>query len=112
MLHGGINIFRTFSILSVSATLVCFNPVCTSCRTALAEAELEYNPEHVSRAIYATFPLITLPPKIASEAGNASTHTSRQPRAFSSLKLPTGWEIFLTAYGCMCVWSAYPGRSG
>ncbi|XP_030248142.1 isoleucine--tRNA ligase, mitochondrial isoform X3 [Sparus aurata] len=39
-----------------------------SSRTALAEAELEYNPEHVSRAIYATFPLITLPPKITSEA--------------------------------------------
>ncbi|KAM6969572.1 isoleucine--tRNA ligase, mitochondrial [Tautogolabrus adspersus] len=39
-----------------------------SSRTALAEAELEYNPEHVSRAIYATFPLSTLPPKIASEA--------------------------------------------
>ncbi|KAM4541295.1 isoleucine--tRNA ligase, mitochondrial isoform 4-T4 [Fundulus diaphanus] len=41
-----------------------------SSRTALAEAELEYNPEHVSRAVYATFPLATLPPKIASgEAG-------------------------------------------
>ncbi|XP_072221720.1 isoleucine--tRNA ligase, mitochondrial isoform X1 [Leuresthes tenuis] len=40
-----------------------------SSRTALAEAELEYNPEHVSRAIYATFPLIKLPPKIASEEG-------------------------------------------
>ncbi|XP_034530676.1 isoleucine--tRNA ligase, mitochondrial isoform X2 [Notolabrus celidotus] len=39
-----------------------------SSRTALAEAELEYNPEHVSRAIYATFPLSTLPPQIASEA--------------------------------------------
>uniref|UniRef100_A0A8C4FB50 Isoleucine--tRNA ligase, mitochondrial n=1 Tax=Dicentrarchus labrax TaxID=13489 RepID=A0A8C4FB50_DICLA len=38
-----------------------------SSRTALAEAELEYNADHVSRAIYATFPLITLPPKIASE---------------------------------------------
>ncbi|XP_071327198.1 isoleucine--tRNA ligase, mitochondrial isoform X3 [Trachinotus anak] len=38
-----------------------------SSRTALAEAELEYNPEHVSRAIYATFPLTTLPQKIASE---------------------------------------------
>ncbi|KAI3367979.1 hypothetical protein L3Q82_026802 [Scortum barcoo] len=35
-----------------------------SSRTALAEAELEYNLEHVSRAIYATFPLITLPPKM------------------------------------------------
>ncbi|KAM3594791.1 uncharacterized protein V6R79_014306 [Siganus canaliculatus] len=40
-----------------------------SSRTALAEAELEYNPEHVSRAIYATFPLTTLPSKMASEAG-------------------------------------------
>ncbi|XP_073323290.1 isoleucine--tRNA ligase, mitochondrial isoform X2 [Pagrus major] len=39
-----------------------------SSRTALAEAELEYNSEHVSRAIYATFALITLPPKIAAEA--------------------------------------------
>lgn len=38
-----------------------------SSRTALAEAELEYNPDHVSRAIYATFPLTTLPPKMASE---------------------------------------------
>uniref|UniRef100_A0A3B4VAQ1 Isoleucine--tRNA ligase, mitochondrial n=1 Tax=Seriola dumerili TaxID=41447 RepID=A0A3B4VAQ1_SERDU len=40
-----------------------------SSKTALAEAELEYNPEHVSRAIYATFPLITLPAEIASEKG-------------------------------------------
>lgn len=47
-------------------------------RTALAEAELEYNPEHVSRAVYATFPLITLPSKIASEAGirNTQAHTA------------------------------------
>eukprot|EP00064_Thunnus_orientalis_P004148 superscaffoldBa00000369_g4159 len=44
-----------------------------SSRTALAEAELEYNPEHVSRAIYATFPLVTLPPKIASEAADLSS---------------------------------------
>uniref|UniRef100_A0AAQ5YDW3 isoleucine--tRNA ligase n=1 Tax=Amphiprion ocellaris TaxID=80972 RepID=A0AAQ5YDW3_AMPOC len=41
-----------------------------SSRTALAEAELEYNPEHVSRAIYATFPLVTLPPKIATGKGS------------------------------------------
>lgn len=39
-----------------------------SSRTALAEAELEYNAEHVSRAIYTTFPLSTLPPNIAKEA--------------------------------------------
>ncbi|XP_033982183.1 isoleucine--tRNA ligase, mitochondrial isoform X1 [Trematomus bernacchii] len=38
-----------------------------STRTALAEAELEYNPKHVSRSIYTTFPLSTLPPGIASE---------------------------------------------
>uniref|UniRef100_A0A8C5FHT3 isoleucine--tRNA ligase n=1 Tax=Gadus morhua TaxID=8049 RepID=A0A8C5FHT3_GADMO len=38
-----------------------------SSRTALAEAELEYNPEHVSRAIYTTFPLDALPAKLASE---------------------------------------------
>ncbi|XP_019732217.1 isoleucine--tRNA ligase, mitochondrial isoform X2 [Hippocampus comes] len=40
-----------------------------SSRTALAEAELEYNPEHLSKTIYATFPLVTVPPKIASKAG-------------------------------------------
>ncbi|XP_028293293.1 isoleucine--tRNA ligase, mitochondrial isoform X2 [Gouania willdenowi] len=40
-----------------------------SSRTALAEAELEYNPEHVSKAIYATFPLVTMPPKITSVEG-------------------------------------------
>ncbi|KAL7861470.1 hypothetical protein SRHO_G00129110 [Serrasalmus rhombeus] len=40
-----------------------------STRTALAEAELEYNTEHVSRAVYATFPLTTLPSKLASSLG-------------------------------------------
>ncbi|XP_072546113.1 isoleucine--tRNA ligase, mitochondrial isoform X1 [Salminus brasiliensis] len=37
-----------------------------STRTALAEAELEYNPEHVSKAVYATFPLATPPSKLAA----------------------------------------------
>ncbi|KAK9959829.1 hypothetical protein ABG768_009930 [Culter alburnus] len=41
-----------------------------SSRTALAEAELEYNPEHVSRALYITFPLVTLPAKLAVKAEN------------------------------------------
>uniref|UniRef100_A0A8C7PJU8 Isoleucine--tRNA ligase, mitochondrial n=1 Tax=Oncorhynchus mykiss TaxID=8022 RepID=A0A8C7PJU8_ONCMY len=40
-----------------------------SSRTALAEAELEYNPQHVSKAIYATFALATLPPKMAEAVG-------------------------------------------
>ncbi|XP_028994181.1 isoleucine--tRNA ligase, mitochondrial isoform X2 [Betta splendens] len=40
-----------------------------SSRTALAEAELEYNPKHVSRAIYAMFPMIKLPLNIAPEKG-------------------------------------------
>ena len=31
------------------------------CRTALAEAELEYNPDHVSRAVYLAMPLVTCP---------------------------------------------------
>lgn len=38
-------------------------------RTALAEAELEYNPEHVSKALYATFSLTAPPPKLAESAG-------------------------------------------
>nr|XP_004670163.1 isoleucine--tRNA ligase, mitochondrial [Jaculus jaculus] len=37
-----------------------------SSRTALAEAELEYNPEHVSRSVYVKFPLMEPPPKLAS----------------------------------------------
>ncbi|KAF0886949.1 SYIM protein, partial [Crocuta crocuta] len=37
-----------------------------SSRTALAEAELEYNPEHVSRSIYVKFPLMKPSPKLAS----------------------------------------------
>ncbi|XP_013362486.1 PREDICTED: isoleucine--tRNA ligase, mitochondrial [Chinchilla lanigera] len=37
-----------------------------SSRTALAEAELEYNPEHSSRSVYVKFPLRTPPPKLAS----------------------------------------------
>ncbi|XP_069856018.1 isoleucine--tRNA ligase, mitochondrial [Dipodomys merriami] len=36
-----------------------------SSRTALAEAELEYNPEHVSRSIYVKFPLLEPSPKLA-----------------------------------------------
>uniref|UniRef100_A0A3P9HSI0 Isoleucine--tRNA ligase, mitochondrial n=1 Tax=Oryzias latipes TaxID=8090 RepID=A0A3P9HSI0_ORYLA len=40
-----------------------------SSRTALAEAELEYNPEHVSRAVYATFALTTPPPGLPAEEG-------------------------------------------
>uniref|UniRef100_A0A8C9VDH9 isoleucine--tRNA ligase n=1 Tax=Scleropages formosus TaxID=113540 RepID=A0A8C9VDH9_SCLFO len=43
-----------------------------STRTALAEAELEYNPRHVSRAVYVTFPLTTPPAKLASSAGGVA----------------------------------------
>uniref|UniRef100_A0A8B9J7L7 isoleucine--tRNA ligase n=1 Tax=Astyanax mexicanus TaxID=7994 RepID=A0A8B9J7L7_ASTMX len=42
------------------------------CRTALAEAELEYNSEHVSKAVYATFPLTTPPSKLAAGLGMSS----------------------------------------
>uniref|UniRef100_A0A673TL31 Isoleucine--tRNA ligase, mitochondrial n=1 Tax=Suricata suricatta TaxID=37032 RepID=A0A673TL31_SURSU len=37
-----------------------------SSRTALAEAELEYNPEHVSRSVYVKFPLLKPSPKLVS----------------------------------------------
>lgn len=43
-----------------------------SSRTALAEAELEYNPEHVSRSLYITFPLLTLPAKLTAKADGLS----------------------------------------
>ena len=38
-------------------------------RTALAEAELEYNPEHISRSIYVKFPLLKPSPKLTSLLG-------------------------------------------
>nr|XP_034967261.1 isoleucine--tRNA ligase, mitochondrial isoform X2 [Zootoca vivipara] len=37
-----------------------------STNTALAEAELEYNQQHVSRSVYVRFPLLKPPPKLAS----------------------------------------------
>lgn len=43
-----------------------------SSRTALAEAELEYNSKHVSRSIYVKFPLLKPPPKLASLIDGAS----------------------------------------
>ncbi|XP_043551713.1 isoleucine--tRNA ligase, mitochondrial [Chiloscyllium plagiosum] len=44
-----------------------------STRTALAEAELEYNQQHVSRSAYVKFPLIKVPSKLASASGDASS---------------------------------------
>ncbi|XP_072503903.1 isoleucine--tRNA ligase, mitochondrial isoform X1 [Notamacropus eugenii] len=43
-----------------------------SARTALAEAELEYNPEHVSHSVYVKFPLLKPPPLLASVLDNSS----------------------------------------
>lgn len=44
-------------------------PIFLNLRTALAEAELEYNPEHVSRSVYVKFPLLKPAPKLASLVG-------------------------------------------
>ena len=35
----------------------------------MAEAELEYNPEHISRSVYVKFPLLKPSPKLASLLG-------------------------------------------
>ncbi|XP_064565223.1 isoleucine--tRNA ligase, mitochondrial [Zonotrichia leucophrys gambelii] len=43
-----------------------------STKTALAEAELEYNEQHVSRSVYLKFPLLKSPPKLASVIGGSS----------------------------------------
>ncbi|XP_061699154.1 isoleucine--tRNA ligase, mitochondrial isoform X3 [Syngnathoides biaculeatus] len=50
-----------------------------SSRTALAEAELEYNHEHLSKAIYATFPLVTLQPKLAGQGDVSVLVWTTQP---------------------------------
>lgn len=47
--------------------------LCLMCiRTALAEAELEYNEQHVSRSVYVKFPLLKLPPKLTAVIGTTS----------------------------------------
>ncbi|OXB68299.1 hypothetical protein ASZ78_015239 [Callipepla squamata] len=43
-----------------------------SAKTALAEAELEYNEQHVSRSVYVKFPLLKSPPKLASVIDGSS----------------------------------------
>ncbi|XP_069787334.1 isoleucine--tRNA ligase, mitochondrial isoform X2 [Narcine bancroftii] len=44
-----------------------------STRTALAEAELEYNQEHVSRSVFVKFPLLSVPSKLISATENESS---------------------------------------
>ena len=39
------------------------------CRTALAEAELQYNEKHKSTAVYVQFPLIYIPDVIKNHIG-------------------------------------------
>ncbi|XP_058657408.1 isoleucine--tRNA ligase, mitochondrial [Ammospiza nelsoni] len=43
-----------------------------STKTALAEAELEYNEQHISRSVYMKFPLLKLPPKLTSVIDGSS----------------------------------------
>uniref|UniRef100_A0AAR2KG06 isoleucine--tRNA ligase n=1 Tax=Pygocentrus nattereri TaxID=42514 RepID=A0AAR2KG06_PYGNA len=66
------NCYYTFNGQYEAAQLRVFedmhSKVTSHTMTALAEAELEYNTEHVSKAVYATFPLTTLPSKLASRA--------------------------------------------
>ena len=40
-----------------------------NCRTALAEAELEYDEKHKSTAVYVQFPLIDIPDVIKTHMG-------------------------------------------
>lgn len=77
-------------------------------RTALAEAELEYNPEHLSRAVYVTFPLLTLPAKLAPNAGVTHTsfitpYTQRQKKHLQFLRpmsvFQKVWVRCLLSYG-------------
>ncbi|XP_053830702.1 isoleucine--tRNA ligase, mitochondrial [Vidua macroura] len=43
-----------------------------STKTALAEAELEYNEQHISRSVYMKFPLLKSPPKLTSVIDGSS----------------------------------------
>lgn len=77
-----------FCEASRSLCLICFN-----LRTALAEAELEYNPQHVSRSVYVKFPLLKPAPKLASLIGTI----------YSLLELMTVMELeHLLTYLKLC----------
>ena len=66
-------------------------------RTALAEAELEYNPEHVSRSVYVKFPLLKPSPKLASLLGKiyplfTTTITTTKSLQSCPTVRPHGWQ--------------------
>lgn len=59
------------AMISIAFDVTACN-LCLMCiRTALAEAELEYNEQHVSRSVYVKFPLLKSPPKLTSVIGRA-----------------------------------------
>uniref|UniRef100_A0A8C3KPC3 Isoleucine--tRNA ligase, mitochondrial n=1 Tax=Calidris pygmaea TaxID=425635 RepID=A0A8C3KPC3_9CHAR len=64
-----------------------------SSKTALAEAELEYNEQHVSRSVYMKFPVLKSPPKLTSVIGM----TSFVALWYAIVKCTTTGEHFILA---------------
>ena len=69
-------------------------PVLVMCyRTALAEAELEYNEEHRSTAVYVKFPLTRLPESLTAHIGEQlrpAGLTGAELQQLLPLLLPSG----------------------
>ena len=68
------------------------------CRTALAEAELEYNENHKSTAVYVKFPLRSAPDALKSELGTLLCIDETQAGGYSMRE--TRQECWLFARFC------------
>uniref|UniRef100_A0A8C3KRE5 Isoleucine--tRNA ligase, mitochondrial n=1 Tax=Calidris pygmaea TaxID=425635 RepID=A0A8C3KRE5_9CHAR len=70
-----------------------------SSKTALAEAELEYNEQHVSRSVYMKFPVLKSPPKLTSVIDGAFKHITNicLHCRYAIVKCTTTGEHFILA---------------
>uniref|UniRef100_A0A3B3QGQ6 isoleucine--tRNA ligase n=1 Tax=Paramormyrops kingsleyae TaxID=1676925 RepID=A0A3B3QGQ6_9TELE len=78
-----------------------------SSRTALAEAELEYNAQHTSRAVYATFPVKTPPPKLASADWSSAAVLVWTTQPWT---LPANQAVCSELEGGVCRHPTMPGK--
>ncbi|RMC12372.1 hypothetical protein DUI87_09887 [Hirundo rustica rustica] len=87
-----------------------------STKTALAEAELEYNEQHISRSVYVKFPLLKSPPKLTSVIATGQRFILAADRVESTAAvLDAQFEVISTCKGAdladgSCAHPTIPGR--
>lgn len=64
-----------------------------SSRTALAEAELEYREDHVSRSVYVSFPVAELGPTLERELEVAGVALGEDDKVGLAVWTTTAWTI-------------------